>query len=500
MTPLQIIGLIAIYFLVLIAISFFTGKEDSNDAFFKANKSAPWYLVAFGMIGASLSGVTFISVPGAVEANQFGYFQIVLGYFVGYLVIAYVLLPIYYKLNLTSIYTYLKERFGITSYKTGATFFLISRVVGASFRLFLVAKVLQLLVFDPLEIPFTVTVVITIGLIWLYTFKGGIKTIIFTDTLQTLFMLISVVVTIVFLANALDLNSFTDVYTTVSESKMSKIFFFEDSNNPQFFIKSFLAGIFITITMTGLDQDMMQKNLTCKNLKEAQKNMISFSFILVFVNILFLVLGLLLTQYANQNGISASKDDLFPTIAMLPQIGVVTSAFFLLGLIAAAYSSADSALAALTTSFCIDIIDIESKAEQKRKRIRKQTHIGFSVLLALVIIAFNTIFTDVSVIWELFKAAGYTYGPLLGLFAFGILTKRAIKDKYVWIIAIIAPVVSYVLNANSELLFNGYKIGFEILIINGILTFLGLLFILQKKKLKLFKLLVKPINFYTNIG
>ena len=481
MTPTQIIGLIAAYFIVLIVISYLTGKEDSNAAFFKANKSAPWYLVAFGMIGASLSGVTFISVPGAVETKQFGYFQIVLGYFVGYLVIAYVLLPIYYKLNLTSIYTYLKERFGITSYKTGAIAFLISRVVGAAFRLFLVAKVLQLLVFDPLNIPFTITVLITIGLIWLYTFKGGIKTIIFTDTLQTLFMLISVVVTIFFLANAMELNSFSDVYTTVSESSMSKIFFFDDANNPQFFIKSFLAGMFISITMTGLDQDMMQKNLTCKNLKEAQKNMITFSFVLVFVNLLFLVLGLLLTEYALQNGITAKKDDLFPAIAMLPEIGIATSAFFLLGLIAAAYSSADSALASLTTSFCIDILDIETKEEKNRKRIRKQTHIGFSLLLALVIIAFNSIFTDVSVIWELFKAAGYTYGPLLGLFAFGIFTKAQIKDKWVWVIAFIAPISSYLLNANSETLFNGYKIGFEILIINGLFTFIGLLLI--KKEL-----------------
>ncbi len=486
MTPTQIIGLIAAYFIVLIVISYLTGKEDSNAAFFKANKSAPWYLVAFGMIGASLSGVTFISVPGAVETKQFGYFQIVLGYFVGYLVIAYVLLPIYYKLNLTSIYTYLKERFGITSYKTGAIAFLISRVVGAAFRLFLVAKVLQLLVFDPLNIPFTITVLITIGLIWLYTFKGGIKTIIFTDTLQTLFMLISVVVTIFFLANAMELNSFSDVYTTVSESSMSKIFFFYDANNPQFFIKSFLAGMFISITMTGLDQDMMQKNLTCKNLKEAQKNMITFSFVLVFVNLLFLVLGLLLTEYALQNGITAKKDDLFPAIAMLPEIGIATSAFFLLGLIAAAYSSADSALASLTTSFCIDILDIETKEEKNRKRIRKQTHIGFSLLLALVIIAFNSIFTDVSVIWELFKAAGYTYGPLLGLFAFGIFTKAQIKDKWVWVIAVIAPISSYLLNANSETLFNGYKIGFEILIINGLFTFIGLLLI--KKKNSLIKL------------
>jgi len=480
MTATQILLLIAAYFGVLILISYLTGKEDSNAAFFKANKSAPWYLVAFGMIGASLSGVTFISVPGAVETKQFGYFQIVLGYFVGYLVIAYVLLPIYYKLNLTSIYTYLKERFGVTSYKTGAVAFLISRTVGAAFRLFLVAKVLQLLVFDQLNVPFTITVLITIGLIWLYTFKGGIKTIIFTDTLQTLFMLISVVVTIIFLSNAMDLNSISDVYASVSNSEMSKIFFFEDFNNPQFFIKSFLAGMFITITMTGLDQDMMQKNLTCKNLKEAQKNMVTFSIVLVVVNLLFLVLGLLLTQYATQNGITAKKDDLFPAIAMLPEIGIVTSSFFLLGLIAAAYSSADSALASLTTSFCIDIIDLETKEASKQKRIRKQTHIGFSLLLAVVIIAFNTIFTDVSVIWELFKAAGYTYGPLLGLFAFGIFTKAQIKDKWVWLIAIIAPIVSYTLNAYSETLFGGYKIGFEILIINGIFTFIGLLLIQEK--------------------
>ncbi|MDO6760143.1 sodium:solute symporter [Tamlana sp. 2_MG-2023] len=481
MTPTQILLLIFAYFVVLILISYLTGKEDSNEAFFKANKSAPWYLVAFGMIGASLSGVTFISVPGAVEVKQFGYLQVVFGYFFGYLVIAYVLLPIYYKLNLTSIYTYLRDRFGYVSYKTGAVAFLISRVVGAAFRLFLVAKVLQLLVFDQYGIPFTVTVIITIALIWLYTFKGGIKTIIFTDTLQTLFMLISVVVTIVFLASALDLHSISEIYTNVTESPMSKTFFFEDINDPQYFIKSFLAGMFITITMTGLDQDMMQKNLTCKNLKEAQKNMISFSVILIFVNILFLVLGLLLTQYANQNGITAKKDDLFPTIAMLPEIGIITSSFFLLGLIAAAYSSADSALTSLTTSFCIDIIEIDKKPEAIQKKIRKRTHIFISLVLVLVIVLFDSIFKDVSVIWELFKAAGYTYGPLLGLFAFGIFTKSQLKDKYVWIIAIIAPLVSYLINAYSIDLFDGYQIGFEILIVNGLLTFLGLVLIRRKQ-------------------
>jgi Na+/proline symporter len=481
MSATQILLLVAGYFIVLITISYFTGKEDSNDAFFKANKSAPWYLVAFGMIGASLSGVTFISVPGAVETKQFGYLQVVFGYFFGYLVIAYVLLPLYYKLNLTSIYTYLKDRFGVVSYKTGSVAFLISRTIGAAFRLFLVAKVLQLLVFNQLGIPFFVTVIITIALIWLYTFKGGIKTIIFTDTLQTLFMLISVSVTIAFLASALDLNSVSEIYTTVKGSALSKTFFLDDINDAQYFIKSFLAGMFITITMTGLDQDMMQKNLTCKNLKEAQKNMISFSIVLVFVNILFLVLGLLLTQYANQNGITAKKDDLFPTIAMLPDIGTLTSAFFLLGLIAAAYSSADSALTSLTTSFCIDIIELDKKPVILQKKIRKRTHISVSILLVIVIILFDLVFKDVSVIWELFKAAGYTYGPLLGLFAFGIFTKQQLKDNYVWIIAIIAPILSYILNKYSVQLFSGYQIGFEILIVNGLITFLGLILIRRKQ-------------------
>ena len=481
MQAIHIILLIAVYFGVLILISYLTGKEDTNEAFFKANKSAPWYLVAFGMIGASLSGVTFISVPGAVEAKQFGYLQVVFGYFFGYLIIAYVLLPIYYKLNLTSIYTYLRDRFGNTSYKTGSIAFLISRIVGASFRLFLVAKVLQLLIFDSLGVPFSITVIITVALIWLYTFKGGIKTIIYTDALQTFFMLVAVIVTITFLANALDLNSFTEVYTNVTESAMSKVFFLDTINDSQYFIKSFLAGMFIAITMTGLDQDMMQKNLTCKNLKEAQKNMVSFSVVLIFVNILFLVLGLLLTQYATQNGINATKDDLFPTIAMLPEIGIMTSAFFLLGLIAAAYSSADSALTSLTTSFCIDIIELDKKPKEQQKKVRKKVHVLISLVLILVIILFNSLFKNVSVIWELFKAAGYTYGPLLGLFAFGILTKSQIKDKYVWIIAVIAPVVSFIINQYSVVLLNGYQIGFEILIINGMITFLGLVLIRRQQ-------------------
>ncbi|RSK40569.1 sodium:solute symporter [Mangrovimonas spongiae] len=481
MSPFFIAALILAYFIVLIIISYFTGKEDTNEAFFKANKSAPWYLVAFGMLGASLSGVTFISVPGAVEGKQFGYLQVVFGYLLGYLVIAYVLLPLYYKLNLTSIYTYFRDRFGNYSYKTGSVAFLVSRTVGAAFRLFLVAKVLQLLIFDQFGIPFFITVITTILLIWLYTFRGGIKTIIFTDTLQTLFMLVSVVITIIFIANAMDLHSFGAIYDNVASSSMSKVFFLDNVNDPQYFIKSILSGMFITITMTGMDQDMMQKNLTCKTLKDAQKNMISFSVVLIFVNILFLVLGLLLTQYAAENGISAKKDNLFPTIAMLPEIGIATSSFFILGLIAAAYSSADSALTSLTTAFCIDIIELDKKPKKEQKRTRKVVHVLTSLVLIVVILLFDLIFKDVSVIWELFKAAGYTYGPLLGLFAFGILTKSDIKDKYVWIIAIVAPIVSYFINEYSPKLFNGYQIGFEILIINGLLMFLGLILIRRKQ-------------------
>jgi SSS family transporter len=474
MSSAAIIGIISLYFVLLIIISYLTGKEDSNAAFFRANKSAPWYLVAFGMIGASLSGVTFISVPGAVQDKQFGYLQVVFGYLIGYLVIAYILLPLYYRLNLTSIYTYLEDRFGKMSYKTGAWAFLISRTVGAAFRLFLVAKVLQLLVFDSFNIPFPVTVVITIALIWLYTHRGGIKTIIFTDTLQTLFMLVSVVVTVVFLASALGLQGLMETIDYVKSDPLSRVFFFDDANDPQYFWKSFLSGIFITITMTGLDQDMMQKNLTCKNLKDAQKNMISFSVVLIFVNLLFLALGLLLTQYAQQHGISAQKDDLFPTIAMLPEIGKVTSAFFVLGLIAAAYSSADSALTSLTTSFCIDIIALNKMPKDEQKKRRKKVHIGFSIVLVFVILLFDLLFKDVSVIWELFKAAGYTYGPLLGLFAFGLFTKIKIKDRWVWLVAVISPICAYILNHFSADLFNGYEIGFEILIINGLFMFLGL--------------------------
>lgn len=479
MQAYQVLILVAAYFAVLILISYFTGRGGSNAEFFKANKQAPWYLVAFGMIGASLSGITFISIPGTVEADSFSYFQVVLGYTIGYAVIGQVLLPLYYKMNLTSIYTYLESRFGNASYKTGASFFLLSRVVGASFRLFLVANVLQLIVFDSLGVPYYVTVSITILLIWLYTFRSGIKTIIWTDTLQTFFMLLALGITIYFISEDLGL-SMGNLMNYLSESEHSKIFFFEDWKSKDHFVKQFLSGAFIAIVMTGLDQDMMQKNLTCRSLKDAQKNMFWFTIVLVFVNFLFLALGVLLTDYADVNNITEQKDDLFPAIATSGDLGMAVAIFFILGLIAAAYSSADSALTSLTTSFSIDILDIEKKYdEEKQVRIRKQIHIGISVLLILVMLAFKYAIADKSVINKLFQFAGYTYGPLLGLYTFGLFTKWKVKDKLVPVIAIAAPVLSYIISINSLIWF-GFEFGFFILILNGLLTFLGLILLRRK--------------------
>jgi len=478
MNSTQIILLIATYFSVLILISYFTGKKSTNETFFKANKQSPWYLVAFGMIGASLSGVTFISVPGWIEASQFSYMQVVLGYILGYFVIGTVLLPLYYRLNLTSIYSYLDERFGNYSYKTGASFFLISRIVGSSFRLYLVANVLQIILFDQLGIQFWQTVTITVMLIWLYTFKSGIKTIVWTDTLQTLFMLISVGVAIYFVSKDLGISG-GNLLGYILDSDLSKTFFFDDVKSANYFWKQFISGAFIAIVMTGLDQDMMQKNLTCKTLKDAQKNMFWFTIVLTIVNFVFLCLGLLLTVYAQQNGIDAHKDDLFPILAQ-HHLGMGVFVFFILGLIAAAYSSADSALTALTTSFSIDIVNIEKRFdEEKQVRVRKQIHILISLVIIFVIIAFKYLIKDESVIAKLFVFAGYTYGPLLGLYAFGLFTKWAVKDKLVPIIAILSPIFSYIISVNS-LKWLGFEFGFFILILNGFLTFLGLVLIRNK--------------------
>jgi len=479
MSPLLVVSVIVAYFGVLILIARLTGRNDDNDTFFLGNRQSPWYVVAFGMIGASLSGVTFISVPGWVEASQFSYMQMVLGYLVGYTVIALVLLPLYYKLNLTSIYGYLNQRFGFWSYKTGAFYFLLSRTVGAAFRLFLVATVLQIALFDALGVPFVVTVMVTIGLIWIYTFRSGIKTIIWTDTLQTAFMLLAVIITLVLLAGYWDL-SFYELWAKVDSDPNSRIFFFDDWRDKRFFAKQFLSGAFIAIVMTGLDQDMMQKNLSCKSLKDAQKNMFWFSGILVFVNLMFLALGVLLYQYAAETGFEVSGDQLYPTLATQGGLGLAVGLFFLLGLIAAAYSSADSALTSLTTSFCVDFLDIKSKPEIEQPQIRKKVHIGFSLLLVFVIVVFKQI-NDQSVIAAVFTAAGYTYGPLLGLFAFGLFTTRSVNDKRIPIIALLAPLICYVLSYNALSWF-GFSLGFELLIINGGLTFIGALLFSSKSK------------------
>lgn len=475
MSPTLILCIIAAYFVVLFVIGKITSKGADNASFFIGNKNSPWWIVAFGMIGTSLSGVTFISVPGWVGTSQFSYMQMVLGYLVGYTVIATVLMPLYYRLNLTSIYTYLDDRFGRYSYRTGASFFLLSRTIGAAFRLYLVAGVLQLTIFDAWGVPFVATVIGTIVFIWLYTYEGGIKTIIWTDTLQTLFMLLAVVLTVGIISQELGFG-FSEMASTIRESDYSKIFFFEDVHHPKYFWKQFMAGAFISIVMTGLDQDMMQKNLSCKNIGEAQKNMFSFSIVLVFVNLFFLALGALLFLFAAAKGISIPEktDDLYPLLATDGSLPIIVGVLFILGLVAAAYSSADSALAALTTSACVDILDVEKKPKNEQVKLRKKVHIAMSAILVLTIMIFKWV-NDESVISAVFRVAGYTYGPLLGLYAFGLFTKLNVRDKLVPIICIASPVLTYVINANSEAWLGGYKFGFELLILNGAITFIGLL-------------------------
>ena len=479
LTPFVILSVIAGYFLLLVLISYFTGKGADNDSFFRGSKKSPWYLVAFGMIGASLSGVTFISIPGVVGGSglnmAFSYMQVVLGYIVGYIVIANVLMPLYYRLNLTSIYEFLEQRLGTEAYKTGAAYFLLSRTIGSAFRLYLVAIVLDGFVLGPMGIPFWLTVAGSILLIWVYTFQGGIKTIVWTDTLQTVAMLTSVILTIIAIATAMD-TDIPSMIQLVRESEYAQVFFFEGGwSDPNNFFKQFLSGALITIVMTGLDQDMMQKNLSCKNIKEAQKNMYSFTVILVLAKVLFLTLGALLYLYSAHLGldIPGQTDKLYPSIALnqlSPFIGII----FIIGLIAAAYSSADSALTALTTSFCIDFLNF-GKKEPNPKMVRQRfgVHIAFSIVLFIIIVAFNSLNND-AVISQLFVAAGYTYGPLLGLFTFGIATTRQVRKQWVVVVCIAAPVISFVLNKYSAVLLAGFEFGFLIIALNGLLTFTGL--------------------------
>jgi len=476
-----IITVLSLYFGALIFISWLTSRKSNTDSFFTGNRQSPWYLVAFGMIGASLSGVTFISVPGNVGKTGFAYYQVVLGYLLGYAVIAYLLMPLYYRLNLISIYTYLNQRLGKVSYKTGVIFFMLSRTLGSAMRLFLATSVLQIFIFDSFGIPFEISVLVTVLLIWVYTFKGGIKTIVWTDTFQTFFLVSSVIICVVIIMQNLGI-SIGDLPQSIASSGYSEMFHFEDYKSKLFFPKMFFGGMFLAITMTGLDQDLMQKNLTCRNINEAQKNMISFTVVLMFVNLLFLTLGALLYMYlnANQMEIPSVSDELFPRLA-LNHFGLVAGIFFLLGITASSYASADSALAALTTSFCIDFLQFESKHEKQKKKEKFIVHLGFSVLF-VVIITITKYLADRALIDLILTLASYTYGPLLGLFAFGIFTKRAVADKLTPVICLLSPIACYILDKHSTEWLNGYKFGFELLILNGLLTLCGLLLISKKHK------------------
>jgi Na+/proline symporter len=473
-------GILAIYFGLLLVISYITSRGADTNDFFTANRQSPWWLVAFGMIGTSISGLTFISVPGAVGKTYFTYYQVILGHSLGYLTIALVLMPLYYRLNLISIYGYLEKRFGFWAYKTGSAFFLLSRTIGSAARLYLAVNVLQIAIFEPIGVPFFLTVFISIGLIWLYTHRGGVKTIIWTDTLQTLFLLVALFITIVLVGQQMNMG-IGDMIQTIQKSEYSHMFEW-DWKHPHFFGKDFLAGVFIAIVMTGLDQDLMQKNLTCKSIGEAQKNMFWFYWVLLFINLLFLALGALLYIYAqaNQIAIPAKTDELYPLLALGGNFGTLAAVTFLLGIIAASYASSDSALTALTTSFCIDFLRIEKFQEVKRNKIKHWVHIGFSVLFFIVIGLFH-IFNNQELIGAVFNLAGYTYGPLLGLFAFGLFTNTAIKDRYVPLVCVASPIITFILETQSQALFGGF--GFAKLILNGSICYLLLWSIRVKAKI-----------------
>lgn len=481
MTPSQILFALIGYFLILITISWITSKNNDETSFYTGNRKSPWFLVAFGMIGASLSGVTFLSVPGWVANSHFGYLQTVLGYMVGYLIIAQILIPLYYRQNLTSIYTYLENRFGENSYKTGAAYFILSRIIGASFRLFLVAGVLHTFVFDPFGIPFWGAVAITIILIFLYTSKSGIKTVVYTDTLQTTFLIAAVILTLIFMIN--DLNwSLGDTVSNLVNDPNTQIFHW-DGNSSNVFLKQFLGGVFIALAMTGLDQDMMQKNLSINSIRNAQKNIYIQMALFIVINVIFLSLGALLYNYVDVKGLDfvGKSDELFSFVAMQHATPIVSVAF-IIGLVAAAYSSADSALTALTTSFCVDFLGYERSKPTDIKK-RRWVHIGFAFILFITILIFNAINNE-AVIKELFRAAGFTYGPLLGLFSFGILTKNKINDKYVVVITLISILLTGIYFYGMPMLVEGFEAGFELIIINGFFTYILLHFnsYLHRKK------------------
>lgn len=500
MSPLILFSFVIGYFLILLLVAYLTSRNSNNESFFIGNRNSNWMLVAFGMIGTSLSGVTFVSVPGGVASSNFYYFQVVLGYILGYMVIAFVLIPLYYKMNLTSIYTYLEKRFGINAHKAGAFFFILSRVVGATARLYLVINVLQIFILDRLGVPFVVTTFVILVMILLYTFEGGVKTIIYTDTLQTTGMLVGLVVCTIVIVKAMGID-FGSALHMMNEKGYTKIFN-TDVNAPSFFLKHIIGGMFIAIAMTGLDQEMMQKNISVKTIKDSQKNIMTFTTIMTIVNLLFLFLGGILYLYASTKGITTAPDDLFPTIALSDAFTGSVGIIFIIALISALFPSVDGAITSLTSCFCIDILGLNKKegTEKEKKKTRLKVHFTFAVIFFLVVLLFKAM-NDKLIIDFILKFAGITYGPLLGLFAFGILTKRQLNEKLIWAVCVIAPLlalgldvlsspewydkklhVSLGLQDISRSIFGGYKIGNELILINGILTFLGLLFISHKQK------------------
>lgn len=481
MDPILVLLTIAAYFGVLFGISYITGRKADNQGFFTGNRKSSWYVVAFAMIGSAISGVTFVSVPGMVATSGFAYLQMVMGFVVGQLIIAFVLIPLFYKMNLTSIYEYLETRFGISTYKTGAWFFFISKMLGAAVRLFLVCLVLQFLVFEPFGLSFGMNVLFTVGLVWLYTFRGGVKSLIWTDSLKTFCLIFSVGLCIYYISSDLGLNLSTTL-STIYKNDYSKIFFFDDVNDKRFFFKQFLAGIFTVIATTGLDQDMMQKTLSCKNYKDSQKNMVTSGVLQLFIILLFLMLGVLLYTFAAQNNVSlpAKSDELFPMLATKGYFPIIVGVLFVIGLISAAYAAAGSALTALTTSFTVDILESpKTKNEDQVAKIRKKVHVGMAAVMGIVIIIINVL-NNTSVIDAVYILASYTYGPILGLFAFGIFTKKAVKDKFIPLVAIAAPILCFIIDKNSKEWFDGYQFSYELLIMNAFFTFVGLLLLVKK--------------------
>lgn len=480
MTPVAVLITIASYFLILFTISYIAGRKADNEGFFVGNRKSAWYVVAFAMIGSSISGVTFVSVPGMVGISNFSYLQMVLGFVTGQIIIAFVLIPLFYRMNLVSIYEYLENRFGTSSYKTGAWFFFISKILGAAVRLYLVCLTLQLLVFEPFHMPFIMNVILTVALVWLYTFRGGVKSLIWTDSLKTFCLIVSVVLCIYYIATDLKL-SFTEMFSTVSDSVLSHMFFFDNVNDKRYFFKQFLAGVFTMIAMTGLDQDMMQRNLSCKNFKDSQKNMITSGISQFFIILLFLMLGVLLYTFTSHQGITnpAKSDELFPMIATGGYFPTIVGILFIIGLISSAYSAAGSALTALITSFTVDILGIKGKTEDTVRKTRKKVHVGMAIVMGIVIFIFNLL-NNTSVIDAVYILASYTYGPILGLFAFGILTKRQVRDRYIPLVSILSPILCFILQKNSETWFHGYQFSYELLIFNALFTFIGLCFLIKK--------------------